>query len=110
MVARSAGWEWDVFRGESREKNYAPDVGLGACAHYNPALDAARRGLTEPSFRGGVAAPQECEPFERAVAPCLLEAVHRFFFYGAKRPSRFLMDGALLSYGIDVMSQGASGQ
>jgi len=76
IVARKEALEWGVFRGESHEK----------------------------IFSDGVAALQACEPFERATAFFLFGALQKFFFDGNKRTSRFMMNGALMSHGIDAIS------
>jgi hypothetical protein len=51
-----------------------------------------------------VTALQECEPFERATAFFLFGALQQFFFDGNKRTSRFMMNGVLMSHGIDAIS------
>jgi hypothetical protein len=55
-------------------------------------------------FSEGVTALQECEPFERATAFFLFGALQQFFFDGNKRTSRFMMNGVLMSHGIDAIS------
>ena len=55
-------------------------------------------------FREGVAALQGCEPFERAMAFFLFAALQPFFFDGNKRTGRFMMNGVLMSHGMDAIS------
>ncbi|WP_216360876.1 hypothetical protein [Acidithiobacillus marinus] len=42
--------------------------------------------------------------FERATAFFLFGALQQFFFDGNKRSSRFMMNGVLMSHGIDAIS------
>jgi hypothetical protein len=44
------------------------------------------------------------DPFERATAFFLFSSLSRFFFYGNGRTSRLMMNGVLMSEGIDVVS------
>lgn len=104
IIARREALEWGVFRGEGQEKNYTPDVSLGEGGRYTPLPTVA--GATELNrvFSQGVMALQECEPFERATAFFLFGALQKFFFDGNKRTSRFMMNGVLMSHGIDAIS------
>ena len=45
-----------------------------------------------------------CEPFEQATAFFLFGALQQFFFDGNKRTSRHMMNGILMSHGIDAIS------
>jgi len=78
IVARKEALEWGVFRADALELNRV--------------------------FSDGVAALQACEPFERATAFFLFGALQKFFFDGNKRTSHFMMNGALMSHGIDAIS------
>lgn len=60
--------------------------------------------LLNKKNREGIAALRECEPFERATALFLFGALQQFFFDGNKRTSRFMMNGILMSRGIDAIS------
>ncbi|CBL46688.1 Hypothetical protein HDN1F_31050 [gamma proteobacterium HdN1] len=62
----------------------------------------------EGQFSEGVTALQACEPFERATAFFLFGALQQFFFDGNKRTSRFMMNGVLMSHGIDAISVAAA--
>lgn len=57
-------------------------------------------------FSGGLQALQDevPQPFEKAAAFFLFGALQQFFFDGNKRTSRFMMNGILLSAGIDAIS------
>ncbi len=106
IVARGEALEWGVFRGEGEEKNYTPDVGLGVAGRYtpHPTVDGAPHLIAV--FNAGLTAlSDEIEhPFERALAFFLFGALQQFFFDGNKRTSRFMMNGILMSSGIDAIS------
>ena len=104
IVARKEALEWGVFRGEGQEKNYTPDVGLGEHGRYTPLPTLSGAPELNRVFREGVVALQACEPFERATAFFLFGALRQFFFDGNKRTSRFMMNGVLMSHGIDAIS------
>ncbi len=104
LVARNEALEWGLFRGEGRETNYTPCVGLGKLGHYAPLPTLLGAPELNRIFRAGVAALQECEPFERSLAFFLFGALQQFFFDGNKRTSRLMMNGVLLSNGIDAIS------
>lgn len=104
IVARNEVLEWGVFRGEGQEKNYTPDVGLGEHGHYTPLQTLPDAPELSQVFHDGVTALQACAPFERATAFFLFGALQQFFFDGNKRTSRFMMNGVLMSHGIDAIS------
>lgn len=104
MVARNESLEWGIFRGEGQETNYTPDVSLGKYGRHTPL--PTRPGAPELNrvFTQGVKSLKECPPFERATAFFLFGALQQFFFDGNKRTSRFMMNGVLMSNGIDAIS------
>ena len=104
IVARKEALEWGVFRGEGQEKNYTPDVGLGEHGRYTPLPTLSGAPELNRVFREGTVALEECPPFERATAFFLFGALQQFFFDGNKRTSRFMMNGVLMSHGIDAIS------
>ncbi len=104
IVARKEALEWGMFRGEGQEKNYTPDVGLGERGRYTPLPTLPGAPELNQVFSEGVSALQACEPFERATAFFLFGALQQFFFDGNKRTSRFMMNGVLMSHGIDAIS------
>ena len=57
-------------------------------------------------FAGGLQALQSDvqQPFEKAAAFFLFGALQQFFFDGNKRTSRCMMNGILMSAGIDAIS------
>jgi Fic family protein len=104
IVARSEALEWGVFRGEGQEKNYTPDVALGERGRYTPLPTLPDAPELNRVFREGAAALEALPPFERALAFFLFGALQQFFFDGNKRTSRFMMNGVLMSHGIDAIS------
>lgn len=104
IVARKEALEWGLFRGEGLETNYTPEVGLGEPGRHTPLPTLPGAPELNRVFREGIAALHECEPFERATAFFLFGALQQFFFDGNKRTSRFMMNGVLMSHGIDAIS------
>ncbi len=106
IVARNEALEWGLFRGEGDEIHYTPDVGLGEKGRYTPLPTVA--GATELNrvFAAGTQALLNQVPnaFERGCAFFLFGALQQFFFDGNKRTSRFMMNGILMSNGIDAIS------
>ncbi len=106
LVARNEALEWGLFRGEGKETRYTPDVSLGEYGRYTP-LPTIAGGLNlHKVFIEGVKGleSQVSNPFERAMAFFLFGALQQFFFDGNKRTSRFMMNGILMSQGIDAIS------
>ena len=106
IVAHNEALEWGHFRGEGKEISYTPDVALGEQGRYTPlptlkgAPDLNRvllQGVEELNN-------QVAHPFEKALAFFLFGALQQFFFDGNKRTSRFMMNGILMSAGIDAIS------
>jgi len=104
LVAREEALEWGVFRGEGQEKQYTPAVGLGEHGRYMPLPTLPDAPELNRVFCEGMAVLAECPPFERAMAFFLFGALRQFFFDGNKRTSRFMMNGILMSHGIDAIS------
>ena len=106
LVARNESLEWGHFRGEGQETGYTPDVGLGEYGRYTPLATVAGAPELNRVFTIGLQALQTRihQPFERAAAFFLFGALQQFFFDGNKRTSRFMMNGILMSAGIDGIS------
>jgi len=106
LVARNEALEWGHFRGEGLEARYTPDVALGARRRHTPlAIEPGALRLNEV-FANGIRSLEQniSNPFERATATFLFGSLQRFFFDGNKRTSRFMMNGVLMSEGIDAIS------
>jgi Fic family protein len=106
IVARNEALEWGVFRGEGEETHYTPDVALGERGRYTPLATVAGAPELNRVFSAGTQALAEQveNPFERGCAFFLFGALQQFFFDGNKRTSRFMMNGVLMSNGIDAIS------
>ena len=110
LVARNEALEWGHFRGEGKESGYTPDVGLGEHGRYTPLATVTGAPELNRVFAAGLAA-LECDvphPFEKAAAFFLFGALQQFFFDGNKRTSRLVMNGMLMSAGIDAISVSAA--
>ncbi len=105
-VARHEALEWGHFRGEGSETTYTPDVALGQRGRFTPLPTERGAMRLNEVFANGVRALQEnvSNPFERAAAFFLFGSIQQFFFDGNKRSSRFMMNGLLMTEGIDAIS------
>lgn len=110
IVAHNEALEWGHFRGEGLELNYTPDVGLGERGRYTPLATVAGAPALNRIFTEGLLALDggELQTFEKATAFFLFGALQQFFFDGNKRTSRFMMNGILMSSGIDAISVAAA--
>lgn len=106
LVARNEALEWGHFRGEGKETQFTPDVALGAAQRYTPpATEPGAARLNDIFHRGMQALEQDVKnPVELGIAFFLFGAWQQFFFDGNKRTSRFMMNGLLMSQGIDAIS------
>jgi len=106
LVARNEALEWGHFRGEGAETTYTPDVALGEHGRYTPLPTLKEAPDLNRAFLHGVEElnNQVDHPFEKALAFFLFGALQQFFFDGNKRTSRFMMNGILMSAGIDAIS------
>ncbi len=96
--------EWGHFRGEGHELNYTPSVGLGERGYYEPLPTVAEASKLNDVFENALNALETCTAFEKGCAFFLFGALQQFFFDGNKRTSRFMMNGVLMSAGIDAIS------
>lgn len=106
LVARNEALEWGHFRGEGTETHYTPHVALGARGRFRPPQTEPGAKELNAIFSKGLMALQESipNPFERATAFFLFGSLQQFFFDGNKRTSRFMMNGVLMTEGIDAIS------
>ena len=106
LVARNEALEWGHFRGEGKEISYSPDVALGEHGRYTPLPTIKGAADLNRVFLQGVQELNEQvdASFEKALAFFLFGALQQFFFDGNKRTSRFMMNGILMSAGIDAIS------
>lgn len=73
---------------------------------YMPLSGHAAAADLDGVFRAGVDAlnAEVCEPFERAAAFYLFGSLRRFFVSGNRRTSLLMMNGILMSAGVDAVS------
>ncbi len=105
IVAREEALEWGHFRGEGKEQHYTPHVGLGQADDYiPPATLPGAPGLNKIFSEGLAQLEKVSNPLERGMAFFLFGALAQFYFDGNKRTSRMMMNGVLMSNGIDAIS------
>lgn len=106
IVARGEALECGHFRGEGQTTNGVLTVAIGEYGTYTalPTLPDAPE--LNRVFEQGVATLKNDvpAPFEQGTAFFLFGALQQFFFDGNKRTSRFMMNGILMSNGIDAIS------
>jgi prophage maintenance system killer protein len=106
LVARNEALEWGHFRGEGPETQFTPSVALGDRGTFDPLVTEKGAGRLNDAFSKGLQTLQGevLNPFERATAFFLFGSLQQFFFDGNKRTSRLMMNGLLMSKGIDAVS------
>lgn len=106
LVVRNEALEWGHFRGEGAEIGTTPEVALGTGRRFTPLPTEPGAHQLNSVFSPGVRTLGEevAAPFERALAFFLFGALQQFFFDGNKRTSRLMMNGILMSAGIDAVS------
>lgn len=106
LVARNEALEWGHFRGEGLETRFTPDVALGERGRFTPSATEPGAVRLNDVFARGVRSLEQnvSNPFERATAFFLFGSLQQFFFDGNKRTSRFMMNGVLMTEGIDAVS------
>lgn len=106
LVACNEALESGWFRGEGSEVILTPDVALGAEGRYTPPATEPGAPVLNGLFQEGIQAleSQVANPLERGMAFFLFGALQQFFFDGNKRTSRLMMNGILMSSGIDAIS------
>lgn len=105
LTARGEALETGHFRGEGTTI-LTPGVNLGEHGRYLPPETVpGGRNLIE-IFELGVSAilGQIDGPFEQAIAYFLFAALQQFYFDGNKRTGRWMMNGYLMSHGVDAIS------
>jgi len=93
LVAFEEALEWGVFRTTS-------EVKIAGTEHHPPPAEQLDR-----IFHNGLAYLNSLSnPLEQAMALFLFGSQHQFFHDGNKRTSRLMMNGILLSNGLDAMT------
>ena len=106
IIARNEALEWGHFRGEGEERNYTPDVSLGEHGRYTPLPTLKDAPELNKMFNQATDVLDRSlpNPFEKALVFFLHGALQQYFFDGNKRTSRAIMNGVLMSNGIDAIS------
>ncbi len=106
LAAHRDALEWGHFRGEGEETLYTPEVSLGERGRYRPSPTVAGARALQDLFNQGVQAldAHVPRPFERALAFFLFAVLQQFFFDGNRRVAHLMMNGILMSHGIDAIS------
>ena len=92
LVAFEEALEWGVFR--------TGDVKIAGTEHKPPPAEQL-----DQIFHNGITyLNQMTNPLEQAIAMFLFGSLHQFFYDGNKRTSRLMMNGILLSNGIDAIN------
>lgn len=98
IIGREEAFDAGFFRGEGTEQRLTPGVALGPYGTYQPPETRLHeRGVD--ALRDGVAST-----YEQALAYFLFGALAQFYFDGNKRTARYMMNGHLMSHGIDAIS------
>jgi Fic family protein len=108
LIARNEALEWGVFRGEGAERSCTPAVALGTHGRHEPIATEPGAPRLNLVFETGLCVLSRLPAFERALAFFLFGSLQQFFFDGNKRTSRLMMNGLLMSNGIDAISIPAS--
>ena len=106
IIARNEALEWGNFRGEGEDLNYTPDVALGEHGRYTPLPTLKEAPELNKVFNQATDVLSRCvhSPFEKALVFFLHGALQQYFFDGNKRTSRAMMNGILMTNGIDAIS------
>lgn len=106
ITARDEAFDAGFFRGEGSEQHLTPGVALGEFGRYlPPQTQPGGENLRTLHARGLAAITTElAAPYEQAVAYFLFGALQLFYFDGNKRTARYMMNGHLMSHGIDAIS------
>jgi Fic family protein len=105
LIARDEALESGHFRGEGPER-LTPGVSLGEHGRYlPPATEPGGANLRELHARGvEVILRDVVAPLEQGIAYFLFAALRQFYFDGNKRTARSMMNGHLMTNGIDAIS------
>lgn len=106
IIGRNEALEWGHFRGEGDVKDYTPEVALGEHGRYKPLPTVEGAPELKKTFKRAVKllGTHLPNPFERGLVFFLHGALQQYFFDGNKRTSRAMMNGVLMSNGIDAIS------
>jgi Fic family protein len=106
IIAHDEAFDAGFFRGEGSEHHLTPGVALGEFGRYQPPqTEPGGQNLRTLHARGLAAITTElATPYEQALTYFLFGALQQFYFDGNKRTARYMMNGHLMSHGIDAIS------
>lgn len=106
IIARDEAFDAGFFRGEGSEQQLTPGVALGEFGRYMPPeTEPGGENLRRLHARGLDAITSELStPYEQALVYFLFGALQQFYFDGNERTARYMMNGHLMSHGIDAIS------
>jgi Fic family protein len=106
LIARDEAFDAGYLRSEGSEQQLTPGVALGEYGRYlPPETQPGGENLRQLHARGVAAIQGDLPaPYEQALTYFLFGALRQFYFDGNKRTARFMMNGHLLSHGIDAIS------
>lgn len=97
-----------VFRGEADDIHQSRKIALAMKGNKIPTPNKVDTSGLNHVFQEAVEAIANCSPFEQGISFFLFGALKQFFFTGNKRTSHLMMNGILMSHGIDAISVPAS--
>lgn len=103
---RSDAFDAGHFRGEGEEQRLTPGVALGQFGRYLPPETQPGGENLQQLHARGLAAISIGLPsaYEQGLAYFLFGALQQFYFDANLRTARFMMNGHLMSHGIDAIS------
>jgi Fic family protein len=106
LIARDEAFDAGHFRGEGVEQQLTPGVALGEYGRYlPPPTQPGGENLRRLHARGLAAITTGLTTaYEQALTYFLFGALQQFYFDGNKRTARYLMNGHLMSRGVDAIS------
>ncbi len=110
LLAKEEALEWGHFRGEGKEINYTPSVLLGEKGVHIPINTDNGAIALNKQFNTVLETIKHYPPFEQACIFFLSGALEQYFFDGNKRTSRLIMNGVLLSAGMNTISISAEAE
>jgi Fic family protein len=106
IIAREEAFDAGYFRGEGSETQLTPGVALGEFGRYTPPKTEPGGANLQKLHADGLAAitVEVATHFEQALIYFLFGALQQFYFDGDKRTARYMMNGHLMSHGLDAIS------
>jgi hypothetical protein len=110
LVANNKAVAWDSLRGDGKEPSQDLQLGLGGRGQHTPLATEGDALELNRTFDNGLLALQSevPQPFEKAAAFLMFGALQKFFVNGNTRASALMMNGILMSAGMDAISVPAS--